>query len=158
MPTHSQTLYPNATSSGYAVTYYRQARAFCDAYAIRGTCLQEAATHFSGHIYKHICSHISISLYSLVWGSLRSPNYDHSFIEGLRVLTHRKYRCPHSRPHLIDHIFGTRITLILLFASLSIKNTIERLDLPKMKRSRLRSQKLWLAQLQTLATSFWSDG
>ena len=37
---------------------------------------------------------------------------------GLRVLAHRKYRRPRSRPHLIDHIFGARITLILLFASL----------------------------------------
>ena len=36
----------------------------------------------------------------------------------LRVLAHRKYRRPRSRPHLIDHIFGARITLILLFASL----------------------------------------
>ena len=24
----------------------------------------------------------------------------------LSVLAHRKYRCPSSRPHLIDHIFG----------------------------------------------------
>ena len=31
---------------------------------------------------------------------------------------HRKYRLPRSCPHLIDHIFGARITLILLFASL----------------------------------------
>ena len=38
--------------------------------------------------------------------------------EGLRVLAHRKYRRPRSRPHLIDHIFEARITLILLFASL----------------------------------------
>ena len=43
----------------------------------------------------------------------------------LRVLAHRKYRRPpppppppRSRPHLIDHIFEARITLILLFASL----------------------------------------
>ena len=32
--------------------------------------------------------------------------------------THKSTDCPHSRPHLIDHIFGARITLILLFASL----------------------------------------
>ena len=38
--------------------------------------------------------------------------------EVLRVLAHRKYRPPHSRPHLIDHIFGARITLIPLFACL----------------------------------------
>ena len=37
---------------------------------------------------------------------------------GLRVLEHRKYRRPRSRPHLIDPILGARITLILLFASL----------------------------------------
>ena len=36
----------------------------------------------------------------------------------LRVLEHGKYRRPRSRRHLIDHIFGARITLILLFASL----------------------------------------
>ena len=36
----------------------------------------------------------------------------------LRVLAHRKYRRPRSCPHLIGHIFGARITLILLFASL----------------------------------------
>ena len=34
----------------------------------------------------------------------------------LRVLAHQKYRYPRSCPHLIDHIFGARITLILLFA------------------------------------------
>ena len=38
--------------------------------------------------------------------------------EILRVLAHRKYRRPRSRPHLIDHIFEARITLVLLFASL----------------------------------------
>ena len=36
----------------------------------------------------------------------------------LRVAVHRKYGRPRSRPHLIDHIFGARITLILLFARL----------------------------------------
>ena len=39
-------------------------------------------------------------------------------LTGLRVLAHRKYRRPRSCPHLIDHIFGARIILILLFASL----------------------------------------
>ena len=34
------------------------------------------------------------------------------------MLAHRKYRRPRSLTHLIDHIFGARITLILLFASL----------------------------------------
>ena len=34
-------------------------------------------------------------------------------------------------------------------------NTIGRLDLPKMKRRRSRSQKLWLAQLWTFVTLFW---
>ena len=46
-----------------------------------------------------------------------APPPHYSFM-GLRVLAHRKYRRPRSRPHLIDHIFGARITLILLFASL----------------------------------------
>ena len=36
----------------------------------------------------------------------------------LRVLEHRKCRRPRSRPHLIDHILGARITLILLLACL----------------------------------------
>ena len=36
----------------------------------------------------------------------------------LRVLAHRKYRCPRSCQYLINHIFGARITLILLFAIL----------------------------------------
>ena len=43
---------------------------------------------------------------------------------------------PH--PHLIDHVLGARITLILLLQAFStkriLKNTIGRLDLPKMKR------------------------
>ena len=61
-------------------------------------------------------------------------------VDLLRVLAHRKYRHPHSRPHLIDRIFEARITLILLqylqafSTKLSLKNTIGRLDLPKMKR------------------------
>ena len=42
----------------------------------------------------------------------------HTYNSYLRVLALRKYRRPCSRPHLIDHIFGARITLILLFASL----------------------------------------
>ena len=54
-----------------------------------------------------------------------------------------------------SYIFGARITLILIFAR---KNTIGRLDLPKMKRWRSWSWKIWLAQLQTLSKSFWSDG
>ena len=48
----------------------------------------------------------------------RLATYRRLFLAGLRVLEHRKYRRPRSRPHLIDHIFGARITLILLFASL----------------------------------------
>ena len=36
--------------------------AFCDAYAMRGTCPQEGATHFSGHIYISACAGISISM------------------------------------------------------------------------------------------------
>ena len=60
-----------------------------------------------------------------------------SYTMTLRVPAHRKYGRPRSRPHLIDHIFGARITLILLFARLfckvDLKNTIRRLDLPKMK-------------------------
>ena len=36
---------PLGKGSGYVVSE------FCDAYAIRGTCPQEGATHFSGHIY-----------------------------------------------------------------------------------------------------------
>ena len=39
----------------------------------------------------------------------------------LRVAIHRKYECPRSRPHLIDHIFGARITLTPLFARLFYK-------------------------------------
>ena len=39
----------------------------------------------------------------------------------LRVVIHRKYRRPCSLTHLIDHIFGSRITLILLFARLFYK-------------------------------------
>ena len=50
---------------------------FCDAYAIRGTCPQEAATHFSGHVHVYIiyisaCTgmsnsmvHVSVGLASL---------------------------------------------------------------------------------------------
>ena len=57
----------------------------------------------------------------------------------LRVAVYRKYGRPRSRPHLIYHIFGARITLILLFCktvllSGAFKNTIGRVDLPKMKR------------------------
>ena len=36
----------------------------------------------------------------------------------LSVDVHRKYGRPRSCPHLIDHIFRARITLILLFARL----------------------------------------
>ena len=55
----------------------RGTRAFCDAYALRGTCPQEGATHFSGHIYiLYQCAWESrFQWFSLVWGSLRSPNY-----------------------------------------------------------------------------------
>ena len=67
-----------------------------------------------------------------VWGGLNGPVTPLLFIStirwqkrnvhlemrNLRVLAHRKYRRPRSRPHLIDHIFEARITLILLFASL----------------------------------------
>ena len=41
-----------------------------------------------------------------------------SWLADLRVAVHRKYGRPRSRPHLIDHIFGARRTLILLFARL----------------------------------------
>ena len=48
---------------------------------------------------------------------------------------HRKYRRPRSRPHLIDNIFGARINNLQAFSTKrSLKNTIGRLDLPKMKR------------------------
>ena len=39
-------------------------------------------------------------------------------VKGARTPAHRKYRLPRSRPHLIDHILGAGITLILLFARL----------------------------------------
>ena len=38
-----------------------------------------------------------------------------------RVAVHRKYGCPRSRPQLIDHIFGAKLTLTLLFARLFYK-------------------------------------
>ena len=60
-------------------------------------------------------------LHWLVNKCLRKNHCDNHYREllDLRVLVaHRKYRRSRSRPHLIDHIFGARITLILLFASL----------------------------------------
>ena len=51
----------------------------------------------------------------IYWRPLRKDSIRR---HSLRVLAHRKYRRPRSCPHLIDHIFGARITLILLFASL----------------------------------------
>ena len=36
----------------------------------------------------------------------------------LKVAETPEVQMPRSHPHLIDHIFGERITLILLFASL----------------------------------------
>ena len=42
-------------------------------------------------------------------------------IRHLRVAVHQKNGRPRSCPHLIDHIFGARITLTLLFARLFYK-------------------------------------
>ena len=49
-------------------------RAFCDAYIIRGTCPQEGAIHFPRNISAREGFLDFKILYSLVWGSLRSPN------------------------------------------------------------------------------------
>ena len=66
--------------TGYTVII--TARAFCDACAVRGTRPQEGATHFLDiNVYIHARSVSQLQLYSLVWGSLRSPNDVHILIK-----------------------------------------------------------------------------
>ena len=43
--------YDIVISEGEVLRDFKRERAFCDAYAMRGTCTQEGAMHFSGQLY-----------------------------------------------------------------------------------------------------------
>ena len=68
-------------------------------------------------------------------------------VEKVRVPAHRKYGRPCSCPHLSDHIFRARITLILLFARLFYY--VE----PKEHHRKTRLAKMMIALAEDMARS-----